>query len=75
MTDDINNPSHYTNGIETADYIFSWEMDFFEGNVIKYVTRAPYKGTELKDLKKARWYLARLIERAEQREMLPDEYK
>jgi hypothetical protein len=38
-------------------------MDFNEGNVIKYLTRAKHKGTYLEDLKKARWYLDRLIEK------------
>lgn len=61
----VNHPVHYTTGIETADYIESWEMDFFEGNVIKYVTRAPYKGKCLEDYKKAMWYLQRLISRHE----------
>jgi len=59
--DRVNNPSHYTAGIETADYIESWDMNFFEGNVIKYVTRAPYKGEQTEDYKKAMWYLQRLI--------------
>ena len=60
--DKINQPYHYTaGGIECFDFINSWDMSFSEGNVIKYVTRAPYKGKELSDLKKARWYLDRLI--------------
>lgn len=33
------------------------------GNVIKYVSRAPYKGAELEDLKKAKWYLEREIKK------------
>ena len=36
-------------------------IGFLEGNVIKYLTRAPYKGNEVQDLEKARWYLERLI--------------
>ena len=69
MEDNINNPDHYTAGyIETADYIEAWQMSFFEGNVIKYVTRAPYKGQELADLKKAKWYIERLINIAEEKE-------
>jgi hypothetical protein len=31
--------------------------------VIKYVLRAPYKGTELEDLEKAQWYITREIAR------------
>ena len=64
--DDINNPSHYTLGsIECLDFIEAWDLDFREGNVVKYVVRAPYKGSKLKDLKKARFYLDRLIKDAE----------
>jgi len=59
--DEIERPAHYTKGIETIDYIESWEMDFRAANVIKYVTRAPHKGKPLSDLKKARWYINRMI--------------
>jgi len=56
----INHPAHYTKGIETTDYILSWDMNFVEGNIIKYVSRYKYKdGVE--DLKKAHWYLTKLI--------------
>lgn len=64
----INHPSHYTQGIEAIDYIESHRMDFNIGNVIKYVTRAKHKGTELQDLKKALWYLDREIKRLEKGE-------
>ena len=68
MPDQINRPKHYNinwkgeQAIETYDYIRSWKMDYPESNIIKYVTRHPYKGKSLEDLKKARWYLNRLIE-------------
>ena len=61
----INHHSHYNQGIEAIDYIESHKMNFNTGNVIKYVTRAKHKGTELEDLKKASWYLNREIERLE----------
>ena len=64
----INHPSHYNQGIEAIDYIESHRMDFNIGNVIKYVTRAKHKGTELQDLKKASWYLDREIKRLEKGE-------
>ena len=64
----VNHPSHYTQGIEAIDYIESHKMNFNIGNVIKYVTRAKHKGTELQDLKKALWYLNREIERLEKGE-------
>ena len=66
MEDIINKPNHYTTGtIECLDFIEAWEMDFKKGNVIKYVTRADFKGTKVQDLKKARFYLDRMIEEAE----------
>jgi hypothetical protein len=59
--DNVNNPLHYNIGIETIKYIESWNMNYIEGNIIKYVTRYKYKN-KLEDLKKAEWYLKRLIE-------------
>lgn len=60
--DMVNHPQHYSaHGIEPIDYIESHDLNFNLGNVIKYVSRAPYKGTELQDLKKAKWYLEREI--------------
>ena len=61
----ISNPPHNTKGIETNKYIRSWDMDYVRGNIIKYVTRFPYKGTPVQDLKKARWYLDYLINEEE----------
>ena len=56
----VNHPDHYNKGIETIDYIQSWDMGFTDGNIIKYVTRYRFKGG-LEDLKKAQFYLERLI--------------
>jgi|TARA_R100001530_G_C4320879_1_gene155760 hypothetical protein len=66
ITDEFNNPEHYTEGfgIEPIDYIVQNEMDFLEGNIIKYVSRYPQKGG-VRDLKKAKVYLNWLIEREE----------
>lgn len=62
MTDMVNHPPHYTFGkIEVIDAIDDWRLGFYEGQVVKYVARAKYKGAELQDLKKAQWYLNRLI--------------
>lgn len=60
--DMVNHPQHYSShGIEPIDYIESHNLNFNLGNVIKYVSRAPFKGTETEDLKKAKWYLEREI--------------
>ena len=64
--DNINHPAHYTKGIETIEYIRSWEMDYVRGNIIKYVTRFPYKGTPVQDLENAKWYLEYLIKQTKE---------
>ena len=65
---DPTNPNYYGYGdeavIECIEYIESHAFDFLEGNVIKYVTRYEQKNG-LEDLKKASWYLNRLIKREE----------
>lgn len=66
--DNINRPSHYTDGkIEVIDFIEDKKLNFHRGNVVKYVARAGKKdpNTEIEDLKKARWYLTREIEKME----------
>jgi hypothetical protein len=62
--EEVNHPEHYNIGIETTDYIKSWDMNFVEGNIIKYVTRYKYKNG-VKDLLKAKWYLEDLISQIE----------
>lgn len=58
----VNHPPHYkVGGIETIDFIEAKGLDYNLGNVVKYVTRAEYKGNKLQDLEKARWYLDRAI--------------
>ena len=60
--DPVDKPAHYNmGGIECIDYIISKNLNFLEGNVVKYITRNRQKGG-LEDLKKAQWYLNRLIE-------------
>ena len=58
----VNQPPHYTaGGIETIDFIEAKKLNYNIGNVIKYLTRADYKGNKLEDLRKAQWYLTREI--------------
>ena len=66
--DNINHPSHYTKGVETIEYVRSWDMDYVRGNIIKYVTRFPYKGTPVQDLEKAKWFINKLIETTQERD-------
>lgn len=66
MAESVNSPGHYNTGrIEVIDAIDDWQLGFYEGNIIKYVARARHKGRELEDLKKAQWYLNRLIQHKE----------
>ncbi len=71
MNDDVNHPDHYTQGIEVTDFIASWQMDWFRGNIIKYIVRCPYKGNSIKDLEKAKWYIDDLIKRLKDEDNLP----
>lgn len=64
--DEIDRPRHYNSGrIECWDYIVDQDMGYLDGCVVKYVTRFRIKGTPLKDLRKARAYLDRLIKQVE----------
>lgn len=67
MPDIINHPSHYTAGkVECIDAIESATADLTgmdavcTGHIIRYVWRWKHKNG-VEDLKKARWYLDRLI--------------
>jgi hypothetical protein len=62
LADNVNSPDHYTQGdIEVIDYILDQKFDYLEGNVIKYVSRYRNKGG-IEDLRKAKWYLEKLID-------------
>ncbi len=51
-------PDHYKKGaIQVEPIVICSRMSFCLGNFVKYVCRAPYKGNELEDLKKALWYI------------------
>ena len=64
--DSVNHPPHYTAGnIEVIEYIEdkltpAGLEGYFEGNVIKYMSRYRHKNG-VEDLRKAEWYLKRLI--------------
>ena len=61
--DKCKNPDHYSDfKIEPLEYIIANNLDFLEGNIVKYVTRYPNKGG-VDDLIKARNYIDKLIER------------
>ena len=47
---------HYINAIQPIEYIMTNELNFIQGNIIKYATRAPYKGAFRKDIEKIKHY-------------------
>lgn len=65
--DPVNSPSHYNSGgIEAIEAIEASLSDegyrgALKANVIKYMWRYEKKAKPIEDLKKARWYLDRLI--------------
>lgn len=65
--DNINQPPHYNTGdIECIQAIQSSMttrqfQGYLKGNVMKYIWRYEYKSKMVEDLKKANWYLERLI--------------
>lgn len=64
--DAVNHPRHYRShpsGIECIDIVE--HLPFNIGNAIKYLWRSDHKGAQLEDLKKARWYIDREIQRFE----------
>lgn len=66
MTDNVNSPSHYQGKIECIDCIESATDGlkgieaFCTGNAIKYLYRWKKKNG-IEDLKKAKWYIDKLL--------------
>lgn len=59
------NPDYYSRWkMQPLDFIQANDLDFMRGNIIKYIMRYDAKNG-LEDLKKARVYLDRLIEKVE----------
>lgn len=81
VVDNVNHPLHYqsSTGLETIDVIEAFTEDLKgaeatnTGNVLKYMCRWKSKNG-LEDLKKAQWYLNRLIETVE-RSMKKEAFK
>ena len=73
MIDNVNNPTHYTQGeIECIDCIKAATVNkvgieaFCVGNAIKYLFRYENKNG-LEDVRKAQWYINRLIQELEKK--------
>ena len=71
QVDAVNHPPHYkVGGIETIEYMKAKSTpEEFKGHLrltaIKYLSRTGYKDDALQDLKKAQWYLNRLVKECE----------
>ena len=71
--DNVNSPAHYTNGSQEAIDIIedaiepapSVKAGMLQAQSLKYLLRVWLKDNPLEDLKKARWYLNRLIDSLE----------
>lgn len=69
--DVVNSPSHYNSGgieaIEGIEASMGPEAyaGYLKGSVMKYLWRYEKKGKPIEDLKKARWFLDRLIQKVE----------
>ena len=67
VNDPVNNPAHYNHkGVEAIAAIEASMTDeefqgYLKGNCMKYLWRYKYKGKPVEDLKKAQWYLDKLI--------------
>ena len=67
VVDMVNDPSHYKSGgieaIEGIEASMGPEAyaGYLKGNIMKYMWRYERKGEPIEDLKKAQWYLGRLI--------------
>ena len=66
--DPVNRPAHYNlGGVECIDYIKQvlgkeGFIAYCQGNMIKYQHRYRYKNKPVEDMKKAQYYLNRMIE-------------
>lgn len=64
----VNHPEHYggaDNPYEAIKVIEAWKLNFNLGSVVKYIARCGKKDEELQELRKARWFIEREINRLE----------
>jgi hypothetical protein len=66
--DMVNSPDHYTEGSMEAINVMEAKLTqeqyqgYLQGSVMKYLLRSNYKGKRKEDLKKAQWYLNKLVD-------------
>jgi len=66
--DNVNSPDHYTMGGHEAVKVIESKLSpeqfqgYLLGNILKYTMRCNYKEKFEEDLKKAQWYLNKLVD-------------
>jgi hypothetical protein len=62
MADKVKHPDHYNKGkIEVIDFILDQTLDFYRGNIVKYISRHRWKNGK-EDVEKALFYTEYLLE-------------
>lgn len=61
----INHPPHYGDEVQAIDLIECLSLGFHAGNAVKYIVRHEHKGNPEQDLRKALWYVKRLLDNPE----------
>ena len=74
MKDKINPDYYVGTRIQVSDFISEFNLNYFEGNIVKYIVRHRDKNG-IEDLKKARWYLDSLIKKEEKAKPDADDLK
>jgi Protein of unknwon function (DUF3310) len=54
--------NHYSAPVQHWDYVVANDLNYFEGQITKYVTRCRKKGNCVQDLEKAKHFLEKYIE-------------
>ena len=60
----VNSPAHYKSAsamMEAIEVIEAFDLGFCDGNAVKYILRSGKKENHAEDLRKAIWYLVRLL--------------
>ena len=72
--EEIESPKHYVEGrtIEPIILIEDWNLNHHLACALKYISRTGRKHDEVKDLKKAIWYLERRIKLLEKKKNLKE---
>ena len=70
--DNVEHPLHY-NQYPHEVIELTENLGFCLGNAVKYILRAPFKGKEVEDLQKAKWYLNRIKDEGDLSMEIPED--